>query len=91
MNKEKIGDNADLIIRVIPNNHNKFAINISKITAVKPNLEEIAVEDFKKHFDSDQDFNGDGVADERDVAFVIRKIFGDELTVKDLQRLINEL
>ena len=80
---------ANLLIDVTVPNDSQAKVEIINITGATPDAQEIVVEDFEVVLYSFLDQNADGLLNGLDVAISIGKIYQGNMTVMDLQTIIN--
>lgn len=91
INKEVMtGEGIVVTVRAV--NNSQIVVGIANVTASDPDANSIAItETYEKTLNSVLDIDGNGTLDSDDVVAVIDGIYNNNLSVTDLQKVINAL
>lgn len=83
------GDN--LVIKGVVNNHNIAKVRLMNCLGADKNADAVQIDNFEKTLYSSCDINTDGAFDILDVVALITKLFDGNVTVVEVQKLVNGL
>jgi Ca2+-binding EF-hand superfamily protein len=90
LNKDvMVGEN--LILKVTVSNNSNATVNIINCMGATPDAQAITIPDFLMTLTSNYDVNNDGILDAQDVIIVVHGIYDGDMSVVELQQIINAL